>query len=89
MDGVQLFNAVEAGWWVLVALAVCFLRMPVKIHWTRWPLAALLLLFGVSDVVEIWTGAWWRPWWLAVWKGACVVGIGVLGFVVMRGWRMR
>ena len=89
MDGVQLFNAIEAGWWTLVALAVCLSRMPVKTRWARWALATVLLLFGLSDVVEIWTGAWWRPWWLGVWKGACVVGIGVLVVTIMRDRRMR
>ena len=34
--------------------------------------AAAFLLFGVSDVVEASTGAWWRPWWLLVWKGGCI-----------------
>jgi hypothetical protein len=35
--------------------------------------AAAFLLFGVSDVCEVHTGAWWRPWWLLAWKGACVL----------------
>jgi len=34
------------------------------------------LLFAVSDAVEIYTGAWWRPWWLLAWKAACVVVLG-------------
>ena len=29
--------------------------------------------FGISDLVEMHSGAWWEPWWLATWKGACVV----------------
>ena len=36
-------------------------------------LAVALLVFGVSDLVEANTGAWWRPWWLLVWKGACLL----------------
>lgn len=32
-------------------------------------------LFGLSDIVEISTGAWWRPWWLLVWKAGCVVAM--------------
>jgi hypothetical protein len=31
------------------------------------------LLFGLSDFVEAHTGAWWRPWWLLVWKGLCLL----------------
>jgi hypothetical protein len=37
-----------------------------------WNAAATLIAFGVSDVIEIQTGAWWRPWWLLVWKGLCI-----------------
>ena len=37
------------------------------------------LLFGFSDYVEAHTGAWWRPWWLLFWKGACLaVFLGLL-----------
>jgi hypothetical protein len=37
--------------------------------------ACVLVAFGFSDVVEIQTGAWWRPWWLLVWKGACLLAM--------------
>jgi hypothetical protein len=30
-------------------------------------------VFGVSDLVEAQTGAWWEPWWLFVMKAACVL----------------
>ena len=40
--------------------------------------AATLTLFGLSDIVEIQTGAWWQPWWLLVWKGACISGLVLL-----------
>jgi hypothetical protein len=42
-------------------------------------LAVTFFVFGGSDVVEAHTGAWWQPWWLAVWKGACVLAL-VWGF---------
>lgn len=35
--------------------------------------AVTLILFGFSDIVEASTGAWWRPWWLFVWKALCVL----------------
>ncbi|MHC4132622.1 MAG: hypothetical protein ACYSSP_06740 [Planctomycetota bacterium] len=38
----------------------------------------LLIAFGCSDFVEIRTGAWWRPWWLLVWKGGCLTGFAIL-----------
>jgi len=31
------------------------------------------LLFGISDLVEVQTGAWWDPWWLFTLKAFCVV----------------
>jgi hypothetical protein len=46
------------------------------------------LLFGLSDIVEAHTGAWWRPWWLLVWKGLCLAMMLVL-FVRYRSRRAR
>ncbi|NET74529.1 MAG: hypothetical protein F6K62_27615 [Sphaerospermopsis sp. SIO1G2] len=31
--------------------------------------------FGISDFLEIQTGAWWRPWWLFTLKAICLVSI--------------
>ncbi len=68
------FNVAESAIWIL---AGC---------WVYWPArrqggarraagavaAAAFVAFGVSDVVETQTGAWYRPWWLLTWKAACV-----------------
>ncbi|MCA8992114.1 MAG: hypothetical protein KDA88_09055 [Planctomycetaceae bacterium] len=35
-------------------------------------LAIAFLLFSVSDVIEIQTGAWWKPIWLMLLKGSCI-----------------
>ncbi|MEZ5941673.1 MAG: hypothetical protein R3C18_09790 [Planctomycetaceae bacterium] len=35
-------------------------------------LAIAFLLFSVSDVIEIQTGAWWKPVWLMLLKGSCI-----------------
>ena len=48
-----------------------------------------LVLFGLSDLVEIRTGSWLRPWWLFVWKAVCLgtlVGayVGYVGYVRRR-----
>jgi hypothetical protein len=36
-------------------------------------LAAAYIAFGVSDGIEVSTGAWWQPWWLLLWKILCIV----------------
>ena len=37
--------------------------------------AVVFFLFGLSDIVEVQTGAWWRPWWLFIWKASCVAAM--------------
>lgn len=37
--------------------------------------AIAFFLFGCSDLVETQTLAWWRPWWLLLWKAGCVLAI--------------
>ena len=71
-------NLFEAGFWVLfgVMLAVAARR---KRAVRRLGLVSCLIsvLFGISDLVEASTGAWWRPWWLLLWKAVCVSGLAV------------
>ncbi|MGQ0636842.1 MAG: hypothetical protein ACT4QC_19715 [Planctomycetaceae bacterium] len=43
-------------------------------RWARMT-AGSLALFGVSDVIEFYTGAWWRQMGLLVFKILCVLGI--------------
>ena len=67
----EIANYVEAGVWVGMAVW-CAVRGYRRGQWRTWVLAGVLVIFGVSDVVEVRTGAWYRPWWLLVWKGVCV-----------------
>ncbi len=71
-----IFNACEGLFWIGIAVgfAVVLLRRRVN---PDLMLAGCLLFvaFGISDFVEIRTGAWFRPWWLLVWKSWCVVGL--------------
>jgi hypothetical protein len=66
-----LFNQAEAGLWFVIALALLF-RLRMAAPW-RWLLPLAFAVFGVSDVIEARTGAWWEPWWLLVMKAACVL----------------
>ena len=75
-------NLIEAGVWFLLALTLFIyaFRRDRRIRPTLLVLAFTLAVFGGSDLVEARTGAWWTPWWLFVWKAACVVVL-LLGFV--------
>ncbi|MEM1012874.1 MAG: hypothetical protein AAGI46_11725 [Planctomycetota bacterium] len=72
-------NVIEAVLWVVVAGIVLA-------KWHHVPAATVLVFFGLSDLVETRTGAWWRPWWLFAWKAACVIALVAL---VLQAWRMK
>ncbi|MBK8094200.1 MAG: hypothetical protein IPK32_20095 [Verrucomicrobiaceae bacterium] len=75
-DFARLFNLGEAALWITIAVVVLIgLRPPHRLAlgtW-RWLLPLAFAVFGVSDVIESRTGAWWHPWWLLVMKAACVL----------------
>ncbi len=69
---VRTVNLIEAILWMVISF--CFLVSLVRPGSRRAKSIAAgnFLAFGASDLIEMQTGAWWRPWWLLVWKGACV-----------------
>lgn len=72
----RLFNQGEAALWFAIAIVILIrLRAPLKLANTfwRWLLPLAFVVFGVSDLIEAQTGAWWHPWWLLVMKAACVL----------------
>lgn len=78
-DEFVLANRVEAGLWIAVAIGcVVAMRLRPRVRGDLLVAALAFALFGVSDLVETTTGAWWRPWWLLAWKAACVVVFGTL-----------
>lgn len=83
----RVSNYVECVLWVVVG-GVCLLPA-LKIRWRRGErvvAAITFVAFGLSDWVESFTGAWWSPWWLLVWKGGCVAIILALAG---RAWSRR
>ncbi|MBC8116304.1 MAG: hypothetical protein H7062_18095 [Candidatus Saccharimonas sp.] len=74
MSVVDGINAFEVIWWIGCGVVVSAKSLRAESpHRRRGLLSAVtLVLFGLSDVVELQTGAWWRPWWLLVWKGLCI-----------------
>ena len=68
-------NYVEAVLWMTIG-AYVIVRARQRgggVGRVHWVLAIALLVSGVSDLVEANTGAWWRPPWLLVWKGGCLL----------------
>jgi hypothetical protein len=70
-----IFNYCEAVFWAIVSLVILIgaaktSRRVKKIAYVAVP---TLFLFGVSDIVEVFTGAWWKPFWLLLWKGLCII----------------
>ncbi len=73
MNLAQFGNLIEAITWLGIAVAWLIRSRKVAPNARLLQvLAASFALFGVSDLIEIQTGAWWRPAWLFVLKAGCV-----------------
>ena len=85
MNFVDAFNVFETCLWTVIAIILAVKACRTDKH-RRWLLAAslTLLLFAASEWKEYQTGAWWRPYWLALWKGACILTLIGLGVVYRR-----
>jgi protein-S-isoprenylcysteine O-methyltransferase Ste14 len=70
-------NRIEAAFWLAVAVIVGLRarRSRGRLRNLSFVAAVLLVLFGISDLVEARTGAWWHPLWLLIWKGICLTGL--------------
>jgi hypothetical protein len=71
----SLGNLLEAGLWMF--FAAIFITLAIRCADRKRRLSIILSVaftaFAASDVVESQTGAWWRPLWLLVIKGGCIV----------------
>jgi len=65
-------NYLEACLWGAISASFIVYAIARRGGATCLIAAVALFFFGVSDVIETRTGAWWRPWWLLVWKGGCL-----------------
>ncbi len=90
MGGVAIFNALEAVWWfALAALAATWGgRARGMTPHRQWALTTFLALFGVSDAIEVFTGAWWNPPALLILKAICLCGLISTAWLIYRErWR--
>ncbi|MCB1099535.1 MAG: hypothetical protein KDN22_28450 [Verrucomicrobiae bacterium] len=70
----DLVNGIEIFVWITIAVVIAG-RAAIAARRDYWLPAFAFLAFGISNAVEMTTGAWWKPWWLLVWKVACLVVI--------------
>ncbi|MGD1807765.1 hypothetical protein ACP6PL_20340 [Dapis sp. BLCC M126] len=70
-------NYIEAVIWFIFAgsFAISAIKNRELVRLHRIVATLTFLLFGLSDIVEVQTGAWWHPWWLFVWKSLCVLSM--------------
>jgi hypothetical protein len=70
-----IFNYAEATFWWTFALVFFIRAVRGEQQWRRGQLILGFAFtgFGLSDWIEVGTGAWWRPWWLLALKGVCLL----------------
>jgi hypothetical protein len=71
-------NHIEAGLWTVIGTGFLLHALLKRGDTISLVASGAFLLFGFSDVIETRMGAWWRPWWLLVMKGSCVLVFLVL-----------
>ena len=71
----QISNYIEAALWSCIGIcfAIAAFRQSGAARRRCWIAAITFILFGISDLVESTTGAWYRPLWLLIWKGLCLL----------------
>lgn len=72
-DGFRYTNYGEAALWFVVSVLAWKASVDRKHPRDGGVLMITFIAFGISDLVETTTGAWWRPWWLFVWKALCIL----------------
>ncbi|MCK5594700.1 hypothetical protein KAI19_00810 [bacterium] len=78
-------NYIEAILWALIAITVLIRsrKSPKQLKQIAVQTSIAFFSFAVSDLIEVQTGAWWRPWWLLLLKIICVIAL-CLNFIRYR-----
>ncbi len=74
---VEAYNGFEAALWAVLAIivAIRYRHAVAGLRRTGAITSVLLVMFAISDVIEMYTGAWWKPWSLMLLKVFCLVGL--------------
>lgn len=87
MDAYIKFNLIEGLFWIFLGILsfIAPRKFPAFRIWAIFS-GFTVLLFGISDFVEIQFGSFLEPnlWWLLVWKV-----LGVLGLIISVIWYLR
>ena len=85
MDELAIFNSLEAIFWMVLGIVVFWKSRTIRQDSRLGSYAAgWFFLFGISDVFEAMTGAWWRPWPLLVLKATCILALLTCGVLYQR-----
>ena len=82
MSATEIVNWGEVFLWPAIGLLclVFAIKRKRRADKSLWVLGATFILFGLSDFIELKTGAWWTPLWLLFLNAFCIaifVTIGV------------
>jgi hypothetical protein len=83
----DIFNGCEAIFWFAMAIVVMlrYRRAAIGTRRIAHGTATFLVLFAASDLIEMQTGAWWRPTGLLILKGVCVISlVGGFGLLLQQ-----
>jgi len=87
MDASRVYNIIEIFLWPTIGLMffIISFRKANRYKKLSWFLSIVFICFGISDYFEIYSGVWWRPWWLLAWKVLCVISfILSLGYYIIK-----
>ena len=84
MDALAIFNCVEAVFWMTIGSVVLWRdrgsRPKIAMGLRLATIAGLwFILFGISDIFEVYTGAWYRPVSLLIFKATCIAALIACG----------
>jgi len=71
-------NSIEALVWSTIGILLLSSSQKLAVNSPKKDVVVLGILFvafGASDVVEVYSGAWWKPWWLLTWKTLNAIGL--------------